>query len=194
MPISVSEASQCIRFARETIRSAIEGTRPPDLLQGHEGKQGVFVTLTIDKELRGCIGFPEPVLPLREALAKAAHAAAFEDPRFPRLTKAEFPQVTIEISILTPPEHIRVADPEEYLQRIKVGSDGLIIRSPYGAGLLLPQVFVEYHCSARQALEMTCQKAGIGKDAWRDHRVRVLKFQGQVFKETTPEGKVVEEL
>ena len=124
-------------------------------------KRGVFVTLYKKKHLRGCIGFPEPILPLGIALIKAAKAAAFEDPRFSPLSTSELKEIKIEITLLTKPKK---TDPK----KIKVGKDGLIIKKGFNSGLLLPQVAVEYKWDAKTFLEQTCLKAGLDKDAWKD--------------------------
>lgn len=146
-------------------------------------KQGVFVTLHKNDELRGCIGFAEPHFPLYEALTTAARAAAFSDPRFFPLQKDEVKEIKIEISVLTVPELIKVEKPEEYLKKINIGKDGLIIRSTFTSGLLLPQVFTEHKCTVKQALDMTCQKAGLGTDAWNDLNNKIYKFQAIIYKE-----------
>ncbi|MFC1697333.1 AmmeMemoRadiSam system protein A [Nanoarchaeota archaeon] len=146
-------------------------------------KQGVFVTLNKNNELRGCIGFPEPVEKLYKAIIEAARSAAFHDPRFPAVVEDELKEIKIEMSVLTKPEMIEVEKPEEYLDKIKIGKDGLIIRSDYGSGLLLPQVFTEYNCDVEKALEMTCQKAGLDVDEWKNIDVKIYKFQADIFSE-----------
>jgi AmmeMemoRadiSam system protein A len=146
-------------------------------------KQGAFVTLHKDGELRGCIGFPYPVYPLKDAIFECARAAAFDDPRFHPLDKSELKSIQIEISVLTVPEEMTVKKPEEYLKKIKISEDGLIIKGQYGSGLLLPQVFTEYSCTPEQALEMTCQKAGLSRDSWRSLSNKFSKFQAQIFRE-----------
>ncbi len=146
-------------------------------------KLGVFVTLKITDELRGCIGFVEGAAPLHEAVINAAKAAAFSDPRFGPLTKQEFENVKIELSVLTKPKLIDVERPEEYLDKIKIGEDGLIIKSSYSSGLLLPQVAVEWKWDVKGFLENTCQKAGLEKEAWKDLENKIYKFQAQVFEE-----------
>ncbi len=145
--------------------------------------QGVFVTLTINNELRGCIGYIEPVFPLFEGVIRAARAAAFKDHRFPRLQKEEFKHVKIEISVLTIPELIKVEKPEEYLEKIKIGKHGLIIKGSRGSGLLLPQVFTDYNSTPKQALEMTCQKAGMSADAWKELENKIYSFEVEIVKE-----------
>ena len=147
-------------------------------------KQGVFVTLHKHGELRGCIGFPHPVYPLKDAVQKAALSAAFDDPRFPALREEELKEIDIEISVLTVPEKIEVKKPEEYFNKIKIGKDGLILRSPLSSGLLLPQVFTEWKVDAHGAVEMTCEKAGLPRDAWKHKEVEIFKFQAEIFSES----------
>ncbi len=145
--------------------------------------RGVFVTINKEDRLRGCIGFPEPVFPLSKAIADAARAAAFKDPRFPGLDESELVDIKVEISVLTLPEQIIVDNIEDMPKQVKIGEDGLIIRESTAAGLLLPQVFTEWKADSVKALEMTCEKAGLDKDAWKDKKYRVFKFQAQIFKE-----------
>ena len=154
---------------------------------------GVFVTLNNRNGLRGCIGFPLPDKQLYQALSEAAIAAATEDPRFPALTANELDEVTFEVTVLTAPEKIHVDDPENYPSQIKVGRDGLIIKSGSFSGLLLPQVPVEYNWNEKEFLNYTCEKAGISKDSWKRKDVEVLKFEGIVFKEEKPHGNISRE-
>ena len=181
--LSQEEGKQLLALARKSIECYFSDQdmdfRP---FRKFGEKQGVFVTLHKHGELRGCIGFPMPSLQLYKAVFEAARAAAFEDPRFPELKEDELEDVKIEVSVLTVPEELK-SSPDEYPKHISIGKDGLIIRGPFGSGLLLPQVFTEYNCTPERALEMTCQKAGIQADAWRDARNRVFRFQAQIFKE-----------
>jgi hypothetical protein len=98
-----------------------------------------------------------------------------------------------EVTVLTPPVEIDVSDPMEYLEKIKVGRDGLIIRHSFSSGLLLPQVPVEYSWSTEEFLQHTCEKAGLEKDAWKNKKVKIEKFEGIIFKEETPNGAIVRE-
>ena len=189
---SIKDATNLIRLSRASISSYFtDETIDKSKTSKFKTKQGVFVTLTIEGKLRGCIGFPEPVLPLQDAIIQSGRAAAFEDPRFEPLTEDEFKEVTIEISILTVPEEIKVNDPKDYPKNILIGRDGLIIRSSSGSGLLLPQVFTEYTATPQKALEMTCQKAGLAIDFWKNNPCKIFKFQTEIFKEETPGGKII---
>jgi len=163
-----SDGKLLIKLARESISSYW---------------QGVFVTLYKNKQLRGCIGFPEPIFPLFEAIIKAARSAAFEDPRFPPLQKEELKHIKIEVSVLTVPALIKVKKPEDYLKKIKIGKDGLIIRSTLGSGLLLPQVATEYKWGVEEFLRHLCEKARLKQNAWKDKNNQIYKFQAQIFKE-----------
>ncbi|MEM0225734.1 MAG: TIGR00296 family protein [Thermofilaceae archaeon] len=164
-------------------------------------KAGVFVTIEKiardatgipRRTLRGCIGFPEPVLPLAEATIEAAIAAATEDPRFEPMTPDELKSVVFEVSVLSPPQLVQYSKPEELLEKIKVGRDGVIIEKGVLRGLLLPQVPVEYEWNAEEFLENACIKAGLPPDAWRTTRIKVYTFTARIFAEVYPEGEVVE--
>lgn len=156
---------------------------------------GVFVTLNYltrnrEEHLRGCIGFPLPEKMLRQSIVEAAIAAATEDPRFPPVDQHELDSMIFEVSVLTPPQEIRVR-PAEYRKEIRIGRDGLILRWRYGSGLLLPQVPVELKWDIDQYLANICYKAGAPADAWMDSASKLYKFQATVFKEIEPKGEIV---
>jgi uncharacterized protein (TIGR00296 family) len=157
--------------------------------------RGVFTTLyTYPKHnLRGCIGIPEPVMPLIDALKEASISASVDDPRFPPVERGELLNITIEISILTPPKLIEVDNPIEYLEKIKVGRDGLIIEYGTYRGLLLPQVPTEYNWDTEEYLANLCLKAGLPVNTWIEKSVNIYSFEAQIFKELAPNGEIVEE-
>jgi uncharacterized protein (TIGR00296 family) len=154
---------------------------------------GVFVTLNKQESLRGCIGYPLPIKKLSEGLVDAAICAATKDTRFSPVTADELENIVFEVTVLTPPVEINAKQPSEYLTEIKVGRDGLIVENAFTSGLLLPQVAVEYNWNVEEFLEYTCQKAGLDKDAWKNKETKISKFQGVIFKEDVPNGKVVRE-
>ncbi|MFH1066090.1 MAG: TIGR00296 family protein [Nanoarchaeota archaeon] len=186
--LSSKQGTELVKAARNSIEDK------KTELKGYEEKQGVFVTLHSypSMQLRGCIGFPEPIMPLSKAIIESAKAAAFEDPRFPPIDIKKDVFI-VEVSVLTVPEEIKVKNPTDYPKKIKIGEDGLIIRSEYASGLLLPQVFPEWNANEEQALEMTCEKAGLPKEFWKTGKCKFFKFQAQIFKEQTPKGNVIEE-
>jgi uncharacterized protein len=191
--INLSQGKKLINLARESISCYLSNkdVNVKDFISEFSDILGVFVTLNKEGKLRGCIGFPEAVYPLYEGVIKAAQSAAFSDPRFSAVEKDELSLISIEISVLTKPMLIKVKKASEYVDEIKVGSDGLIIRSSQGSGLLLPQVATEYNWDSKTFLEQTCVKAGLSPDSWQDvEEISVYKFQSQVFSEIKPNGEV----
>ena len=164
-----------------------------DLEEKFSFNSGVFVTLNNPDGLRGCIGFPMPEKKLSHAIIEGAIAAATEDPRFPSVKTNELNDITFEVTVLTPPMEIIVTEPTEYLEKIKVGRDGLIIKHSFSSGLLLPQVPVEYGWNVEEFLQHTCEKAGLTRDTWKNESVKIEKFEGIIFKEETPNGVIVRE-
>ncbi|MDW8044441.1 MAG: TIGR00296 family protein [Nitrososphaerota archaeon] len=199
LEISESEGEYLVKIARATVESYVKEGKvmklPDDVPQKFREKAGVFVTLNKivkgRKELRGCIGLPMPDKPLIEGLIEAAISSAVDDPRFPPVRPDELDDIVVEVSVLTPPELIQVKSPKEYLSKIKVGRDGLIVRWKYGSGLLLPQVPVEYGWDVEDFLCHTCIKAGAPPDCWLLPETKIYRFQGIVFEESSPRGKVV---
>ena len=153
---------------------------------------GIFVTLNKKNDLRGCIGFPLPQK-LAKALPDAAIAAATEDPRFSPVEKTELGSITFEVTILTPPIKLKIDDPAKILSAIKVGRNGLIIKQGYHSGLLLPQVPVEYGWNEEEFLNHTCQKAGLPFGCWKEKNTKIFSFEGIIFKEEKPNGKIIRE-
>ena len=188
------EGELAVRIAREALEAFVlrRDKRGFEVPRRFEVKSGAFVTLAThpDGELRGCIGYPQPFFPLIKSIEKGAEGAA-EDPRFPPLRPEEVDHITVEVSILTPPQLIEVKKPKELPKHVTVGVDGLsVAQGPY-RGLLLPQVAMEYHWDASEFLSEACMKAGLLADAWLDPETRVYKFQAEVFGEVEPRGAVV---
>jgi len=157
---------------------------------------GVFVTLNKpdeqgNKKLRGCIGFPTPIYSLVQATIEAAKSAAVSDPRFPAVEIEEMKEILIEVTILTPPKLLEIKDPKEYLKKIKIGRDGLIVKSGGRSGLLLPQVPVEWNWTVEEFLEHTCGKAWLSGNCWKDLSTEIYSFSGIIYQEVEPNGEVV---
>ena len=191
--IKLEQAKKLIKLAREAISAYFKGkeiTVGKDIKDEFGEDSGVFVSLYVGDDLIGCIGIPRPIMPLYKAAIQAAKGAAFEDPRFPPLREDQMDRLRIEISVLTEPEVIEIKDPNEYLDKIEIGKDGIMIKDEFGSGLLLPQVAVEWKWDAKEFLNQTCRKAGLSPDCWCNMKRNVYKFQAQVFAEE--KGKIVE--
>jgi len=195
--LSDSDGVVLVKTARNAVTEFLSnGNRmklESDLEEKFSFNSGVFVTLNNPGGLRGCIGFPMPEKKLSHAIVDGAIAAATEDPRFPSVKTIELNDIVFEVTVLTPPVEIDVSDPTEYLEKIKVGRDGLIIRHSFSSGLLLPQVPVEYGWDVEEFLQHTCEKAGLARDTWKNESVKIEKFEGIIFKEETPNGVIVRE-
>ena len=195
--LSDSDGVVLVKTARKAVTEFLSnGNRmklESDLEEKFSFKSGVFVTLNNPDGLRGCIGFPIPEKKLSHAIVEGAIAAATEDPRFPSVKINELNDIVFEVTVLTPPVEIDVSDPTEYLEKIKVGRDGLIIKHSFSSGLLLPQVPVEYGWNVEEFLQHTCEKAGLARDTWKNESVKIEKFEGIIFKEETPNGAIVRE-
>ena len=199
--LSREEGARAVGLARASLaRALVAGSVAGDAVQTEaplppvfDEPRGAFVTLRRHPGggLRGCIGYPLPILPLHAALREAAVAAATEDPRFPPVRLPELDSLTVEVSVLTVPVPVTAPAPEELLRQLRVGRDGLIVDGYGTSGLLLPQVGPEQGWSEEELLEGTCEKAGLPPRAWRDRKVRVRRFEADVFGERTPAGEVV---
>jgi uncharacterized protein (TIGR00296 family) len=191
---SDEDGKLAVRIARAIVESHVKHERPPEfkIPEILKNNGGVFVTLTTypEDELRGCIGYPEPVMPLIDALKDAAASAASRDPRFPPVRAQELKKIKVEVSLLTPPVEICVEKPRKLVECVKVGEDGLIAQRDWARGLLLPQVPVEWKWDAEEFLCQTCVKAGMMPDAWLQKDTKIFKFQAEVFSESKPGGEV----
>jgi uncharacterized protein (TIGR00296 family) len=196
--LSEDDGSILVKTARAVVTEYLKnGTKlklEKEFKDNFSFKSGVFVTLNSASGLRGCIGYPLPDKSLFDALEDAAISAATEDPRFPSVKYKELDSITFEVTILTPPKKIVASKPEEYLSKIKVGRDGLIVKHGFYSGLLLPQVPVEYGWNEEEFLEYTCEKAGLPKSHWKNPDTEIQKFEGIVFKEEKPNGSVIKEV
>jgi len=193
--ISNEDGEILVKTARRVVTEYLNSRTKAKLDEKFEASfsfnSGVFVTLNNQRGLRGCVGYPLPDKKLYNALVDAAIDSATEDPRFPSVNAQELEEITFEVTVLTPPEVIHVSDTKEYPSQIKVGRDGLIVKRGFNSGILLPQVPIEYRWTEEEFLSHTCEKAGLPKDCWRDKETQVQKFEGVVFKEEAPKGKVV---
>lgn len=184
---------EAVALARSAVEAEVRGGRPIDVPDpGFDGRAGAFVTLSTFPrgDLRGCIGIPLPVMPLRDAIVRAGRSAC-HDPRFPDLTEGELGSVNVEVTVLSPPRTIRAGRPEDIPDAIEIGRDGLILEYMGASGLFLPQVPVEQGWDAEEYLDHLCLKAGLRPGMWRSPGARVSSFTGEAWHETEPRGRVV---
>ncbi|MCU0364834.1 MAG: AmmeMemoRadiSam system protein A, partial [Ignavibacteriaceae bacterium] len=144
-------------------------------------KLGAFVTLHINKQLRGCIGYIIANKPLFETIVEAAKHSAFGDPRFPELSRDEFDEIEIEISVLSGFEPIKSYD------EIEVGKHGLLMEEG-GRAVLLPQVATEQNYNRAQFLTALCHKAGLYGNYWKERMLNIKVFTALVFSEKEKGG------
>jgi uncharacterized protein (TIGR00296 family) len=196
--LTLAEGELLVRTARLAVTTFLKSRRfippPSQTTDRLRRKSGVFVTLNTVKpvhQLRGCIGFPYPEAPLIDSTIRAAVYAACEDPRFSPVTLPEFEEaIAIEVSALTEPKALPTADRKKLPDRIEVGVHGLIVEGMGSSGLLLPQVATEWKWDASEFLANCCMKAGLPPDSWLLDGVVVKTFEGQIFEELEPAGKV----
>ena len=141
-----------------------------------------FVTLTINGNLRGCIGALEPYQPLIEDVREHAMAAALQDYRFPPVTVEELAGIRIEVSRLTKPRPLDYADAEDLLKKLQPQIDGVVIRDGFLRATFLPQVW-EKIPDPVEFLEHLCSKMGASPDLWRHKHLDVLVYQVEEFRE-----------
>ena len=192
--MNFNEGKKALKIARKAINLWVlrnEKYIPVKYPESFDEKSGVFATIHTypGLELRGCIGYPEPFMPLIRSLVNSAIQAT-RDPRFDPLTRDELTRVVIEVSILTRPERNKAKTPEELLKKIEIGKRGLIVRKWQLSGLLLPQVATEHKMNARTFLEHTCMKAYLPTDAWRDPATSIYCFESHIFGEKRPPRRI----
>jgi len=197
--LSTEEGRILVGTARQAITHHLDGKNfdPADRVNSELSvPRGVFVTLfdhMMSRGLRGCIGNPFPKTSLLNETVRCAVEAATMDPRFAPLRQDEFLRsVALEVTVLSPLEHITVKSPLDFPLNIKVGRDGLLVGGVGTRGLLLPQVAIDEGFDEEEFLNQCCLKAGLMPDAWVTGSVKVARFQGQIFSEDAPGGRVFE--
>jgi len=196
--LTQAEGELLVRTGRHAIATYLSERKfipsPDQATERLRAKSGVFVTLNTVKpahELRGCIGFPYPEAPLIDSTIRAAVYAATEDPRFPPVEPTEFNEsIAVEVTALTQPKPLETTDRKKLPGMVRVGVHGLIIEGRGSSGLLLPQVATEWGWDSSEFLSNCCMKAGLPPDSWLLDGVRVKVFEGEIFEEVEPAGKI----
>jgi AmmeMemoRadiSam system protein A len=184
-----------VRLARQQIEQHL-GVKPdrPVTAEDLEAaafhhRQGVFVTLHKQGDLRGCIGSLAAVESVVDGIKRNALNAAFHDYRFKPLTAGELSALHVEVSVLTDPEPLGYEDADHLLRLLHPGRDGVILKGPRGeSATFLPQVWQQLP-APEQFLGHLCRKAGLAEGAWRSGTLEILIYQVQSFEETRPGGK-----
>ncbi|HVH14628.1 MAG TPA: TIGR00296 family protein [Candidatus Angelobacter sp.] len=197
--LTIEEGSVLVKTARAAVESHLSGKEPRwpvDPSPSLKEERGVFVTL-VDHlnggNLRGCIGIPFPTRSLLEQVRIAAVEAATTDFRFDPVSLEELQKrIVLEATVLSIVEPIWVRNPLDLRENILVGRDGLMVEGRGSHGLLLPQVAVDEGFDSEEFLSHCCLKADLPPDSWLTGDVRVSRFQGQVFAEEKPSGRVFE--
>ncbi|MBN2035116.1 MAG: AmmeMemoRadiSam system protein A, partial [Chitinispirillaceae bacterium] len=181
---SKEEEQFLLRLARQSLEAAVKGEKPQRPRQVPaiaKEDRGCFVTLTINGSLRGCIGYIEPIKPLFQAVIDNAQNAALNDPRFSRVTTNDLPQIIVEISVLTKPEPLAYADPDDLLSKLVPWVDGVILQKGLRHSTYLPQVWDHFHGDKLQFLENLARKAGMPPDGWKTADVK--RYRAHHFSE-----------
>ncbi|MBD3373516.1 AmmeMemoRadiSam system protein A [candidate division KSB1 bacterium] len=175
------EQQTLLTLARQSIIAAVTNkSSSPVLKEPAERlaeKRGAFVTLHLEGQLKGCIGYIFAVKPLWQTVVEAASSAALRDPRFSPVETDQVDTLNIEISVLSPLQKI------DDIEEIEIGRDGLLISQQGKSGLLLPQVAAEHHWDAKTFVEQTCRKAGLSRHAYLEQETELFTFSAQVFSE-----------
>ena len=174
---SPEERKILLDLAHQSIDRALNGRSfSPESPNSHLAEnRGAFCTLYVYGQLRGCVGYIFPVTPLFLTVAETARAAAFDDPRFPALTRDEAASLKVSLSVLSALTPIQ---PEQ----IEIGTHGLLVNFAGRRGLLLPQVATEHNWDRITFLEQTCIKAGLPAHAWKT-AATLEGFTAEVFGE-----------
>jgi AmmeMemoRadiSam system protein A len=177
-----------LQLARQALEAGVAGNPLPeidlsDLPAPLQEIGASFVTLTIEGNLRGCIGTLSAQQPLAEDVREHAVAAALSDYRFPPVTESELADINIEISRLTSPQPVEYDKQEELLDAIRPHLDGVIIRSGIRRATFLPQVWQKIPEPA-EFLGSLCLKMGVDYNYWRVNELEVLVYQVEEFNES----------
>ena len=180
MELSFEEKQILLRAARESILEEFSECDVAKIDYAEFPKLGIelgaFVTLKLNEQLRGCIGYVFAEKPLFETIVEAAKHSAFEDPRFPELKRNELDEIKIELSVLSQFE------PVKSYEAIEVGKHGLLLEEGARA-VLLPQVATEQNYNRSQFLTALCHKAGLYGGYWKERLLNIKVFTALVFSE-----------
>lgn len=139
-------------------------------------RRGAFVTLHIQNQLRGCIGYILPEKILWTTVIENTINAAMHDPRFMVVRQSELDAISIEISVLTPPV------PVKSVNEIVLGQHGIILKKNHRQAVFLPQVAPEQGWDLETTLSHLAMKAGLPEQSWKIG-AQFEVFEAEVFGE-----------
>ena len=185
--LTLEEKHTLLKLARQSLEAGVRGAPLPSLdpialTPALKAQGAAFVTLTVDGELRGCIGALEPYQSLAEDVREHAVAAALEDYRFPQVQENELAKIDIEVSRLTIPVPLEYTDSNDLLAKLHPGVDGVILRDSSRRATFLPQVWEKIPDTAG-FLANLCYKMGAAPDLWKRKHLDVLVYQVEEFHE-----------
>lgn len=188
-PLTNGEQQTLLRLAREAMEYGVRGKILPPLdkesLTPRLLAEGAsFVTLTINHELRGCVGTLEAHQPLAEDVREQAIAAALRDPRFPPVDASELNRIRVEVSRLSAPQPLEYTSSADLPARLNPHVDGVILKDGRHRATFLPQVW-EQIPDPVNFLNHLCAKMGVPKNLWRDKKLQVYIYQVEEFHETS---------
>ena len=173
------EGAQLIALARHTLAAKLTGAAEEmDVVRlirdfpSLKRKAGTFVTLTLNQQLRGCIGNLAAVESIAQGVRQNALNAAFHDHRFKPLTPHELVDVHIEVSILSEPEPLSFINGDDLIAKLKPHVDGVILRKGHSGATFLPQVW-EQLPDTTDFLTHLCRKAGLAGNAWKEPGIEI---------------------
>ncbi len=185
--LTSEEKRTLLQIARQSLEAGVRGQKLPPLelnsMSPRLQEEGAsFVTLTINGNLRGCIGALEPYQPIAEDVREHAIAAALQDYRFSNVQPDELSQIEIEVSRLTVPIPLEYETPEDLLEKLRPGIDGVLLRDGRQRATFLPQVWEKLPDPA-DFLDNLCYKMGAPSNLWREKHLEVLIYQVEEFHE-----------
>lgn len=185
--LSPSDKRQLLTLARQALEAAVQGQRAPAVeattLSPALSQPGAsFVTLTIENELRGCIGGLHAAKPLWEDVREHAAQAALNDFRFPPVSPAETARIEVEVSVLSEPEALEYTSAQDLVRRLRPNIDGVILSQGFRRATFLPQVW-EHVPQPERFLSMLCEKMGVAPETWRHGKLTVQTYQVEKFTE-----------
>ncbi len=189
--LNKKEKELCIQLSRDSIKYYLETNSLPEIKNFNYLKKipaklkenkACFVTLMINKNLRGCIGHLESFQPLYKDIIQNSIASAFSDTRFPQLIEAEFSLIKIEVSILTDPIPLPYKNPKDLIKKIRAGKDGLIIEKGTHGATFLPSVWEDIKKKEDFLFEL-CKKANLPFDEWTRGTLNVKRYETIKIKE-----------